>query len=259
MDLEKIASSILNDMENKIRYSSLPEDLLLKPEDRLTGYKVQDILIKKMESKSGLVSGWKVALTNKEMQRINNVDEPVEGAILSSRIQDSEGFIDTKDFLNLGVEGEIGVRIGKDITLETLEDINKVYSSIDSVMAALEIVDDRKGGSDISLSMLAAQNSLNRGIVIGKEYSINRLDLKEIEGILMIDKKIVGKGTGKNVLEDPINVIIWLAKSLVNRGRILKEGDIVLTGSLSITVWPTSGQSVELETSSIGKASVKIG
>lgn len=258
MDLEKLASSIFYDMQNKISYSSLPKDLMLNPKDRESGYKVQDILIKMMEMNSGTVFGWKVALTNKEMQRINKVNEPIEGAILASRIQDSEGYIDTKNFLNIGVEGEIAVRIGKDITLDTLENIEKVFESIESVMAALEIVDDREGGSNISLSMLAAQNSLNRGAILGKEYSIDGLDLKKIEGTLMIDQTVVGEGSGSNVLENPINVIFWLAKSLINRGRLLKAGDIVLTGSLSTTVWPISGQTVTLNTSSIGSASVFI-
>ena len=50
-------------------------------------YSIQDSFIKlKIKNGYGEIGGWKVALTNPEMQKLVGVDNPVEGAILNSLI-----------------------------------------------------------------------------------------------------------------------------------------------------------------------------
>ena len=46
-----------------------------------------------------------------------------------------------------------------------------------------------------------------------------------------MSNKIFGTGSGKNVLGHPLKALMWLANSLISRGRTLKSGDIIMTGT----------------------------
>jgi 2-keto-4-pentenoate hydratase len=56
------------------------------------------------------------------------------------------------------------------------------------------------------------------------------------------------------VLGHPLNALTWLADTLARRGRPLRAGMVVTTGSIVATQWPKAGETVEVEIESLGKA-----
>ena len=61
------------------------DDILI--EDEAEAYRIQDEFIRLKEIHGyGAIGGWKVALTNPEMQKLVGVNRPVEGAILKPLI-----------------------------------------------------------------------------------------------------------------------------------------------------------------------------
>ena len=69
--------------------------------------------------------------------------------------------------------------------------------------------------------------------------------LYQLEGDLIVSGKIFGSGKGKNVLDHPLNSVLYLINSLLKRGKTLNAGDVILTGSIATTCWPEKGDSVE--------------
>jgi 2-keto-4-pentenoate hydratase len=52
----------------------------------------------------------------------------------------------------------------------------------------------------------------------------------------------------------PFNILAWLANSMVERGRALRAGEFVLTGSLVETKWCQPGDRVRVEIEGLGTA-----
>ena len=54
------------------------------------------------------------------------------------------------------------------------------------------------------------------------------------------------RGTGSDVLEHPLNAVIWLAQDIAREGLALKKGDLVSLGSFSKLLPPKAGLAVEV-------------
>ena len=228
--------------------SSYKDDFLIEISSAVEAYQIQEEFIKIKESDmSDTIGGWKVALTNPVMQKLVGVDRPAEGAIMKSLIYNNNDYIDIDNYSHLGSEAEIAIQVSKTIPNDIGSFKNKedILPFLGAVFAALEIVDDRNSADKSNFEYLVAQNSMNHGCVLGDPLDIDLSKLDELEGELIVSGKVFGSGRGKNVLEHPLNSVLYLINSLVKRGRTLHKGEIILTGSIASTCWPNRGDSVE--------------
>lgn len=224
-------------------------------------YGVQEELVSMMEADDGPVVGWKVALTTPVMQRMCGVDHPCEGAVLSGRIFQSPAEFDTGKIGRLGVEAEIALVIGRDMPANGGPYTrDRAAACISAAHAALELVDDRNADySQITAAKLIANNSLNAGIVLGPAIEDwQAFDLGALKGAMVIDGETVAKGTGADILGHPLNAICWLSNSLNVRGKMLREGDVVMCGSFVRTQFPAAGQTVTCQVEGLGEATVTV-
>ena len=96
---------------------------------------------------------------------------------------------------------------------------------------------------------LIVENCWNGGAVIGEAKSMLVNDLVGIKGRLTIDGKAVGEGAA----EDPCATLAWLANHVAERGRDLKAGMVVITGSLIATVSIAAGQQAVFTVDGLGE------
>jgi 2-keto-4-pentenoate hydratase len=224
-------------------------------------YLIQDTFLNYKESQGfGDIAGWKIALTNPEMQKLVGVDSPVEGAILRPLIYKNNASVKFNNYCHLGAEAEIALKIHKDIPLNEGGFNNKeqILPYLKGVMVAIEIVDDRNYGANVTFEKLIAQNSMNYGCVVGNLFDIDLMSLDKLKGQLILSNNIFGQGIGKNVLQHPLNSVLYLVNNLIKRGRKLYAGDIVLTGSISTTCWPKSGDKVEARIDKLGSVALNV-
>ena len=87
------------------------------------------------------------------------------------------------------------------------------------------------------------------GIVIGAPKAVPVASLVGISGRLTIGGKIAAEGKA----EDPCATLAWLANHVAERGRRLKAGMVVITGSLIATVSIASGQRVVFTADGLGE------
>ena len=86
------------------------------PRDLAEAYAVQDRLHELyLAAGHGPVAGWKIALTTPVMQRMVGVDHPCEGAIFADRVHHAFADLKGGDYVNVGGESELAVRLARDL------------------------------------------------------------------------------------------------------------------------------------------------
>ncbi len=242
------------------RGAPLPADLA--PPDVAAAYLVQDRLQALwVAAGTGAVAGWKIALTSKVMQELVGVAQPCEGAIFANRVHRGAASLRHGDFVNIGVESEIAVRLAHDLPASGGPyDRANIAAAVAACMAAIEIVDDRAiDYKQVDAPLLIADNSFNAGCVLGDEVAGWRdLDLAGLAGRMLINGQVVGTGVGGDALGHPLEPLAWLANNLNLRGAMLRAGDVVLTGSIVATKWLRPGDHMVTEVDGLGQASLTL-
>ena len=81
-------------------------------------------------------------------------------------------------------------------------------------------------------------------------------DLPQIEGVMSINGKQVGRGLGRDI---PLEALVWLANEATRRGHDLPSNWIVLLGSVVQTKWVAPGDTVDVEITGLGGARFQVG
>ena len=241
------------------RFTGLPADL--RPRSLEEAHAIQDRL-QALNEEHGLgpLAGWKVALTTPVMQQLAGIDHPCAGGIHEAYVYRSPARLAAGDYVRIGIEAEIAVRLSADLSGggHTRE---SVAAAVGTLAPSIEIVDDRACDYDALDGLaLVADNSFNFGIVLGPETADWRgLDIPALRGRLAINGEVAGEGAGAAVLGGhPFEALAWLVGALAARGRSLRAGDIVMTGSIVATKWPCAGDEIVVALDSLGEARLRL-
>jgi 2-keto-4-pentenoate hydratase len=135
---------------------------------------------------------------------------------------------------------------------------HSVRAHVDAVCAGIEIVDDRQADyKTLDVRGLVADNSWNEGMVLSR-WLTDWPDLGPCEGVVYANDQVVDRGFGRDVLGDPFVALAWLANHLAARGECLQAGQVVMTGSLVTTRFPSEDTVFRYELGGIGSASVTV-
>jgi 2-keto-4-pentenoate hydratase len=236
---EALAAALLARHAGRETFTSIFEDG--EPADVPLAYEVQDRYVAGL---GGMAFGFKVGLTTARMQQMCGVTEPIAGVVLAARVLRSPGSAKAADYVRLGVESEMAVRIapGAGRAGQELQDL-PLHHLIDQVCAAFELVED-SGADDAKLSAasIVADNSWNAGLVLGPSIPVGGLaHLRGRRGVLSLNGTQVNEGVSDEVLGDPLKAVHWLASHLRRRGRALLPGQWVSTGAIVPTRFVAAG------------------
>ncbi len=253
LDPRQKAEGILLLFRDRKETSVLPPELY--PADLDEAYRIR-ALFQELEEKSGRgrIAGYKIALTTPVMQKLLGITEPCYGAIFESEVHHGKAVLHARDYCRLGVETEIALVLGADLAHGGARAF--LADAVESAAAAIELIEDlRYDYGRLDAPAIVAGNAWNRGVVIGKPVlSWRELDLAKVEGKLLIDGKEVGAGFGEAVMGHPLNALSWLADKLAQEGRPLRQGMVVMTGSIVAIRYPAAGARVEVAISGLGTA-----
>jgi len=191
------------------------------------------------------------------MQKYLGIDHPCAGGIFADSIHASPASLKYRDFRRVGVECEIAVRLDRDLPAGPFTR-DSVADAVGECMAAIELVDDRYVDyTQLDAASMIADDFFGAGCVLGEARKDWRsLDLAACEAIMTVNGKSAGRGTGALVLGHPMEALAWLAGNLAERGRMLKQGDLVMTGSMVETRWLEPGDWVDVTVEGLGIAAV---
>jgi len=251
----RAAEALLIEHKNGVRFETLhPRYGLASIPD---AYDVQDRYVELLRADHGEPIGYKVGLTSPAMQTFCGIDHPIAGVVLRRRLLMSPAIVRRDGHARLGLEFEIAVRIGSDVPA-TARTAATIEPCIDGVCAAIELVDDRGadyGGLDVC--SLVADNSWNGGIVVSN-FATTWPALESVLGRATQDGSPLGEGFGRDILGHPFNSVAWLNAHLASRGGRLSKGQIVMTGSVMKTVFPTAAANYRFDLSGLGSVEVRI-
>lgn len=236
--------------EQQADYCNLPVDLA--PPTIADAYAAQEALAEIWSARYGHVAGLKIATTTKVMQALMGIDHPCGGMIFHDRIHRSPATLKASDYIHLMIECELAVRVGVDLPgTGSPYDRRSVRAAVAEVMPAFELIEDRNAVyKETDARSLIADDAWNAGIVLGPSLAVDQdRDLNGLKGRLWVN----GEPHGDGLTDDPMGALAWCANLAVERGRPLKAGMIVITGSVVATLPISPGDHFSFEIENIGE------
>jgi 2-keto-4-pentenoate hydratase len=238
---------------SRARYQNLPD--AIAPANFDEAYAAQEALRALWEPRLGAVAGRKIAVTTKVMQQLMGIDHPCGGLIFASRIHTSPARISKADFINVRVECELAVRLGRDLPKGPAPYTREsVRPAVSEIMAAFELIEDRHADYKTCKALsLIADNAWNGGIVIGAAKAPPAgSDLNGIAGRMMRNgrEELAGK------TDDPMGALAWVANLAADRGQPMTAGMVVITGSVVTTVDIAPGERLDFTLDGVGEVSM---
>jgi 2-keto-4-pentenoate hydratase len=251
---DAMARWIWDARQRRETFRNLPDEL--RPASIAEAYAAQEVYYRLAEPVYGAVAGAKIATTTKVMQRLMGIDHACGGAIFARTIHHSPAKLRAADFINLRIESEIALTLGADLPASHAPWTSEaVAPAVAGAMPAFELIEDRSADYAKShATSLIVENCWNGGVVLGAPKSVPVESLVGIVGRLTMDGKPVGEGAA----EDPCATLAWLANHLAERGRDLKAGMVVITGSLIATVSIASGQRAVFAVDGLGETVMEV-
>jgi 2-keto-4-pentenoate hydratase len=195
------------------------------------GYLVQDMIASlKQEKRGERVRGYKISLTSPETQKWFNASEPAYGTLTDSNIL--EGALSFENLSEPLIEAELMFHVEKDIfSFQNDEDLLENIS----VAPGIEIPDSRfvDWFPKLPLGAIVADNAVAGRVVSG--YQREKLTLEELGNIkldLFLDGKSIARGHSRDVLGNPLESLKWLVRKLERKGKYLKNGMVISSGTL---------------------------
>jgi 2-oxo-3-hexenedioate decarboxylase/2-keto-4-pentenoate hydratase len=250
------AKAIAAARRNRTPLGSLAGDA---PQTEAQGYRVQDTVHELIAADLGTLVGYKIGCTSAVMQQYLDIPHPCSGGVFAKGVHQSGASLRAKDFVRVGVECEIAVRLARDLEPSQAPFTAKcVAQAIEAYLPAIEIVDDRYvDWPSMGAPTLVADDFFAAGCVLGTPVARDAApDLLDVLGRAIVNGVEIGRGTGADVLGHPHNALAWLANHLATDGKGLRAGQIVLTGSLVKTAWLNAGDEVTMELEGLGRVNV---
>lgn len=222
---------------------------LFEAGDVEAAYAVQEANTRHWLDSGRRLVGRKIGLTSRAVQKQLGVDQPDFGMLFADMaICDGEP-IEAGRVLQAKVEAEVAFVLDRDLTAEQ-PTIADVMRAVGFAVAAIEVVGSRVANWDIRLVDTVADNASSGLFVLGNTpRKLDGLNLRDCGMEMHAGSTLVSSGVGHACLGHPLNAVLWLARKMVQVGRPLLGGDIVLSGALGpmVSVQPGSVYETRVE------------
>lgn len=202
------------------------------------------------------LAGFKIGFTNLAIREKMGLPDSTYGYVLQRGVLQSGARLSVGDFIAVKIECEICFRMGKDLSGEGLG-VKEVLAATEGVSGAFEICDARIKDWKAPFPDLYADNAFGARIVLsGKWRAPVDVDLLNEEVVLSQDGKAVAEGLGQMAMGHPAKAVSWLVSRLHARGKALKAGQMVMTGTLTPITPVQRGANYTASFSTLGEVKV---
>ncbi|MEU4155437.1 fumarylacetoacetate hydrolase family protein [Actinoplanes sp. NPDC026670] len=237
----------------RTRQPCRPVRELLHDPSAAAGYGVQSLLTRHALAAGRTITGHKIGLTSAVVQAQLGVDQPDFGVLFADMSCPPDTPISYGRLMQPRIEAEIAFILADGLDRGDIDE-TIARAAVGVAVPALEIVDSRIAGWDITIADTIADNASSGLYVLGTTHTpLGGIDLREV-GMQMTDSAgtVVSAGTGSACLGDPITALAWLARTARERGTPLRAGDVVLSGALGPMVPVTGGSSFTATLTGLG-------
>lgn len=239
------------------RIDALPE--AMRPKTRGEGYEAAAAVAARSGSS---VAGWKIAATSEAGQKHINVDGPIIGRILTSRLLPQGASVTLGDNIMRVAEAEFAFGFAKDLPARaTPYSQEEALDAVGSLHLSIEVPDSRYADfTKVGAAQLIADTACASWLVLGPavEGPWRDMDLAThaVKGIK--NGAVVAEGTGKAVLGDPRKALTWFVNEASAYGGGVKTGQFVTTGTCIVPMAIAPGDEVTVDYGVLGTISCRI-
>lgn len=192
--------------------------------DANSGYRVQALVDQRHREAGRKPIGWKVGLTT---------PEPMLGIIYGDSVLSDGAVLDLRDACAPKIEGEILLRIGQLPDPECSD--ATLLASIASIQAAVEVADCRITDWAAPHDHWVADNACCGWIVPASDsFAPDRFDLAKVRMQLTGNGSLIAQGLGGHCMGGALHVYRWFLGAAARQGRAVRNGDVLLTGSIGV-------------------------
>ncbi|NMM79625.1 fumarylacetoacetate hydrolase [Acidovorax sp. SRB_14] len=202
----------------------------------------------------GKVVGYKAGLTNPAVQKRFNTDKPVWGKLYEGMVLPSGASVPAAFGARPLFEADMLVRV-KSAAINQARTPMDVLAAIDQVIPFIELPDlmvqapSKLNGPGVAAINVGARLGVAGSPLPVPAYRAERHALLDA----LRDMRVVvsegsgaqlAQGQGSDILEHPLNAVVWLAAALAQEGLAMQPGDLISLGSFSPLMPPKAGQSI---------------
>lgn len=210
--------------------------------DPAAAYAVQDETVTAL----GAVTAWKVGAPSADA-------EPTCAPLPAVGVVTAGAVLHGPQWQLRGIEVELAVRLGRDLQEDDEADAPRLSSAIDAGLPVIEVVESRLADWRASNPLDQMADLLSHGaLVVGAPVPWqpqSPIDLRALRVTLAFDGQPVADARGAHPVGTVLPLLGWLARHARQRGRPLRAGDIVTTGSCTglLFAWENAHVQAALE------------
>lgn len=232
---------------------------LLGDRDAGAAYAVQRKLVDAKVASGQRITGRKIGLTSKAVQAQLGVDQPDFGFLFAEMEYIGGDTIPPNAVMQPRAEAEIAFVLREDLVRGPL-DSQQIRDAIDYAVAALKVCGSRIDGWDIGFTDTVADNASAGAYVLGPARKrLDEFEPRDVAMTMTIDGTEVSSGSGDACLGDPIEAVVWLARTARDFGEPLRAGQVILSGALGPMLAVRPGSVVRTEISGLGSVTFTLG
>ncbi|MBI5090678.1 MAG: fumarylacetoacetate hydrolase family protein [Actinobacteria bacterium] len=225
-ELAAMAADLLDHRLRRETRSAITDDGPLSIDE---AYRIQSYVTSARLERGERIAGWKLGYTSEAMRVQMGVASPNFGPLTDAMLL-ATGDTASPALMQPRVEPEIGLVFARDLVAPTT--VADVLDAVANAVACLEVVDSVYTGYRFHLEDNTADGSSAAQVVVGPPLSgIDALD--EIEVALVRNGAAVATARGSAASGHPALGVVWLAEQLARTGRVVRAGDLVITGGLT--------------------------
>jgi 2-keto-4-pentenoate hydratase len=254
-DLTVWARRLLDD------YDSLRPWRSFVPPDGLTpeqAYALQGEVARLREDRGERIIGYKIGCTSRAIQDQLGIREPIFARVFDTACFPSASRIGYARFANLAIEGELAIRLSRDMRRGPLSD-EEFIEAIASVFPVIELHHYVLPVTGPSVVALIASGGMHAGLVLAEQEAgcSGRVPMvRELD--VAIDDALAGTTREPWTMGGPAATLRWLTSRLAGWDLSLRPGQMILTGS-ALPLFPVEpGSRVTAEALPLGRSSVSI-
>ncbi len=223
-----------------------------------TAYAVQEKLIEYFESQGARKVGIKIGLTAESVQKQLGVNQPDFGVLFAHTHLPNNGEIPFAFLMQPKAEAEMAFVLKETIS-SPIADIAELISKVDYVSPAIEIVGSRVENWNIRITDTVADNASASHFVLGDtKLNAEALDFENAKMTLTQNGNVASEGMAKACMGNPLNAVLWLCNTFIQRGVEVKKGEIILSGALGPMVPIQAGDTFKAEIEGLGEVGFSV-
>lgn len=256
-DLAAAADTLLGQWAATTRIAALPA--AMRPTTRAQGYEAAALLADRSGSS---VAGWKIAATSEAGQKHINVDGPLAGRILRSKLLQPGARVPLSGNIMRVAEAEFAFGFTKDLPPRAAAYTQaEALDATGSLHLSIEVPDSRyEDFTKVGAAQLIADTACACWLVLGPPVAAPWRDLDLSTHVVRgsVNGTLRAEGTGKAVLGGPFTALTWFVNEAATHCGGVKAGQFVTTGTCLVPMAIAPGDEITADYGVLGAISCRI-